>query len=398
MLSRLAGVAVLTIIPLVAAAAPDTLVHSGRLLDTFGEPVNNTVSTRFDLYDGTTSIWDQTMDVVFQDGYYSAVLGTGAQELPAAALLDTLEVQVTVGGDVLTRQELHASPLAMSVNGAVRLSTTAGTCDSNNIGGMQLSGTQFQFCDGTTWRTVAVDPASSIATTDIADWDQAHGWGDHGSEGYLTTDTFAALTCAYGQQPVRNGDSNSWICGYPNDYVNLYGPGWVTSPTLVTAAGPLGVSQQVHRATSPDFDASGCYQWGISPKFKVDPFRAYEFSIWIKSADTDMNNYLGFYLYDAAGVKIGGSWGNPYFRSAEGDPNSWVRWSGILAPADFPASGAFMSPERSSTNGRDFVMADNTTTALLRFGGCYSSTINGQSWFANPEVREIDRTLLVSLP
>jgi hypothetical protein len=373
----------------VAHAAPDTMVHSGRLLDAAGGPLNGARTLRVDLYADGASFWDESHDVVLQDGYFAVVLGA-ARTLPPAAFAEAVEIGVSVGGQALLRQPLHASPAAMAVTGAVRLTAAPSACDGATRGTLRMEGADLQVCDGTAWRRVAVEPASAITPADITRWDAAHGWGDHAEAGYLRSDTLTELACAPGQQARREGSGSGWRCTDVAPGANLVAfddGAWIDEPDLVTTTLPNGRSGLAHRAVE---SGTGCYQWGVGQPVPVDPTKAYEFSVWIRSSGVDVANYLGFYAYDATG-RVAGSWDNPYFKTSRSDPNQWVRWSGYLLPASTPATNGRPNVDSPRTNGVDWVMPAANTTANIRFGGCYGDGSGATtSWFAEPSVREVD--------
>jgi len=64
-----------------AAAVPTTITHQGRLYTTDGKPVAAQLKVTFTLYDGAEAgagaVWSETVDVQFDDGYFSVELGAG---------------------------------------------------------------------------------------------------------------------------------------------------------------------------------------------------------------------------------------------------------------------------------------------------------------------------------
>lgn len=61
-----------------AEAVPQVIVHEGQLVDAKGEPIVGVARTTFKLYDapvGGRPIWSETVDVEFDDGYFSVWLG-----------------------------------------------------------------------------------------------------------------------------------------------------------------------------------------------------------------------------------------------------------------------------------------------------------------------------------
>ena len=61
------------------AAVPGTVMHQGRLFDAEGVPVDAILSVTFAIYadeDDPTPLWTETVDIAFDDGYFSAQLGS----------------------------------------------------------------------------------------------------------------------------------------------------------------------------------------------------------------------------------------------------------------------------------------------------------------------------------
>jgi len=61
-----------------AEAVPQVIVHEGQLSDAKGEPIAGLTRTTFKLYDapvGGRPIWSESVDVEFDDGYFSVSLG-----------------------------------------------------------------------------------------------------------------------------------------------------------------------------------------------------------------------------------------------------------------------------------------------------------------------------------
>src|SRR5215207_6964050 len=62
-----------------AAAVPSTITHQGRLYTSDGKPVAAALKVTFTLYDsaeaGAGAVWSETVDVQFDDGYFSVELG-----------------------------------------------------------------------------------------------------------------------------------------------------------------------------------------------------------------------------------------------------------------------------------------------------------------------------------
>jgi hypothetical protein len=383
-MTRTVGLLLAAVVATEASAGPNTVVHSGRLTGASGGVVEGTRVVRFDLYAGGPSIWSESHTVTFESGYFAAVLGSSTP-LPVEALQGNVEVGVTVDGVELTRQALHAAPSALSVQGAVRLTGAPATCGSPTTGALRMNGANLEFCDGTAWRRLAAEP--SVTSTKATQWDQAYSWGNHATAGYVTA------TCPVNTIARRAGTGSGWVCDPvpPGSNLVTETTGWQDAMDTVSVPLPSGVTGLAHRS---DESGTSCYNWATSYNVPVDANKAYEFSIWIKASQTDLDNYMGFFAYDASGAIINGpasEWGNPYFKTGQGDPNSWVRWSGYLLPSNTTRSGGLAATQASATNGADWVLPAGTTAAHIRFGTCYGDGVGGgQTWYAHPEIREID--------
>lgn len=112
----------------VAHAAPETLLHQGRLLDASGEPLQGAQTLDFALWDAAadgTRVWSGQASVQLENGYYAVVLGSGEMDPIGAELLAQqglwLVVDPGLGGEP-ERVPLHAVPYALqaaSVSGGV---------------------------------------------------------------------------------------------------------------------------------------------------------------------------------------------------------------------------------------------------------------------------------------
>jgi hypothetical protein len=63
-----------------AAAVPQVIAHEGELADANGQPLRGLTRTTFKLYDGRSggrALWSETVEVEFDDGYFSVWLGEG---------------------------------------------------------------------------------------------------------------------------------------------------------------------------------------------------------------------------------------------------------------------------------------------------------------------------------
>jgi len=161
---------------------------------------------------------------------------------------------------------------------------------------------------------------------------------------------------------------------------------WVDTPEQVSVADFNGVNHYSH--DSDETSSTGCYNWARSDIIPVDPNKTYKYSLWVRSTDLTMNNYFGFYVYDANKTRITGSWDNPYFKTNQSDPNSWKLWNGFLGPS---YAGGATGCDSDRTNGNDWCLPSNAAYVEIRFGSCYADgNNNGHTYFMYPEIEEFD--------
>jgi hypothetical protein len=218
---------------------------------------------------------------------------------------------------------------------------------------------------------------------------------------YTDSEAVAAVTASFGAKGddnPRNHDRFTAFEAAQATATNLVIDGallstssvlWNDPPNVVRDSAPDGRDAQVHR--SVEFGTS-CYDWAVSQPFPIDPAKGYEFSIWLRSTQSDLDNYMGFYAYDAGGARIAGAWNNPYFKTGQGDPSTWRKWTGYLMAHTTPDNNADGLPDAQAlrTNGTDWKMPSTARYAVIRFGTCYGDgSGSGESFFASPTVREL---------
>ncbi|MFH1849615.1 MAG: LamG domain-containing protein [archaeon] len=160
---------------------------------------------------------------------------------------------------------------------------------------------------------------------------------------------------------------------------------WADPPEQTAIADFEGVTHYAHQATE---SGTGCYQWAQTGSIPADASKTYKFTVWIKSTGTDMNNYFGFYIFDSAGTRITGSWDNPYFKTSESDPNSWIKWTAYLGPS---YAGGATGCDTSKTNADDWCMSSSTAYIRMRFGSCYADgSGTSYSYFIYPSIEEVN--------
>ncbi|XP_062521951.1 uncharacterized protein LOC134196747 [Corticium candelabrum] len=139
------------------------------------------------------------------------------------------------------------------------------------------------------------------------------------------------------------------------------------------------------------------YPWGITHRFDIDSSKSYEFSVYIKSTQLDLHNFLGFQVYDKDKNVLtypllpsdyqqyySNVTTTPYFKRSNNDTNEWTRWNGFVLPDG--TDDIF-----SHLKGRNWVWPRGAKYAQLRFGTCYGKgNDQGITYFALPLVVQTD--------
>ncbi|MDI3291902.1 collagen-like protein [Polyangium sp. 15x6] len=106
------------------AAVPQTITHQGRLYDAADVPVNGTLKVRFALYADPAAvdpIWTESHDITFEEGYFSANLGTLTPFEKNVFDGSVRYLGVTVGDDpeMTPRSPVQSVPYAMVAGDAI---------------------------------------------------------------------------------------------------------------------------------------------------------------------------------------------------------------------------------------------------------------------------------------
>ena len=194
----------LTAAPSVALAVPAQLTTQGRVLDSAGAPVEDTLDVTFRLMDGEsggTTLWEETQSVAFTSGFYSVMLGADESGNPLEdATLDQwplyLEVQLDGEPAMVPRMAVGSVPYARQAGVATELAPGADI----DAGSLTVDGTEVVASDGTwTGPTPSVDWGDLTGTPgDFSDGDDA--------------DTLADLVCGDGQWAVFDATTAAWAC------------------------------------------------------------------------------------------------------------------------------------------------------------------------------------------
>ncbi len=191
-------------VPAIALAVPTHVAHQGRLSDAAGQPLDGPHSVRFALFvdgSGGSALWEETINVTFDDGYFSVNLGSSTP-LDGAVFDGAtrwLELEVVGAG----------APLPRIVLGAVPYAT----------------------------RAAASDYAENAASATVADgltgtlpWSQIEG-------APADQDSLAALSCGNGQILAWNG---AWQCSDAGTGPHSHSATEITSGVFDVARLPIG--------------------------------------------------------------------------------------------------------------------------------------------------------------
>lgn len=170
-------------------ALPQQLNQQGRLLDSAGAATTGLHSMSFRIYDsgsGGSILWEETLSVVFNNGYYSTILGANSASNPLDdSILQQaplfLEIEVDTNGPLSPRAELLSAPYS-------RLAGKAESLDGGTVNATEISvgGTLLVDANGS-W----VGPTVPMGWTDISGIPTDIADGD--------ADSLAGISCQTGQ-------------------------------------------------------------------------------------------------------------------------------------------------------------------------------------------------------
>ncbi|MBM76684.1 MAG: hypothetical protein CMK59_14855 [Proteobacteria bacterium] len=103
-----------------AFAVPLQLTQQGRILDPSGAPVEGLTPVTFRIYDAQTNgqlLWDETLSVQFNNGYYAAILGIDEQNNPLNSNTLSMyplfiELQIDSNAPMNPRLSINSAPYA----------------------------------------------------------------------------------------------------------------------------------------------------------------------------------------------------------------------------------------------------------------------------------------------
>lgn len=242
-----------------ANAVPLQLTQQGRLLDVSGAAVTGYHDIAFRIYDDISIgllLWEETLTVDFNNGYYSAVLGSDELNNPLDETVLSLyplylELEIDSSGPLLPRQPILSTPYAQLSEQSNSLVGGPADATQISIGGnivIDGNGSWVGPTIATSWSDITGVPS------DIADGDNDTQLSESQVEGFITNsaidlassssvagspiltesstlspawsniqnrpsglddgddDSLADLSCADGQSVVYDAGSSSWTC------------------------------------------------------------------------------------------------------------------------------------------------------------------------------------------
>jgi hypothetical protein len=176
----------------ISAQIPHNISWQGILQDGSGNPLNgnyNLTVKLFDVASGGAALWSEThSNIVIADGLVNLSLGSITPF--GLDFNKQFWLEITVGsGTPLPRIKLSSVPYALHSKTAE--SITGSITETDPV--------------------FSSSPASGILNPDIANWNTAHTWGDHSTEGYLTeyteTDPIFSSSASSG---ITNTNITNW--------------------------------------------------------------------------------------------------------------------------------------------------------------------------------------------
>lgn len=198
--------------------------------------------------------------------------------------------------------------------------------------------------------------------------------------------------------------------GTPNNLVSNFsktnsGTGWINYTGIQSYTSFDGTNtpcMEIHTQHSIEVE---------SDRFKIDPSKSYEFSVWLYSSggNTTGRDYIGMHTFASNGEGIAATafdvnnpnsnWdeGNPYFwhrGHGENYRDKWVKYTGYVLAAGTDLSS--IKGVLGQNIDRCFRLKSNTDSMLFRILNYYNdgTTVN-KLYMAHPSVKEVDTNSLI---
>ena len=213
----LSVILLMALLPAGVFAVPNYLTHQGRIITSTNTPIAGADSLTFALYaaEGGSALWSETLDVVFDNGYYTVILGAdnalpddifdGDTRYLGVALGDNAEMAPRIkvasvpyalvagqaeavngevnaigglsvdGNTVIDSDGSWAGDL--TIQGDLRIPTSSSECTEQLAGGLRWNSDDefLEFCDGTEWSAISA-VAPEPTDLDISQGSQLGGF------------------------------------------------------------------------------------------------------------------------------------------------------------------------------------------------------------------------------
>jgi hypothetical protein len=188
----------------VAFAVPQQLTQQGRLLDSTGSPIEGEHVLTFHVYDNAVSgnfLWGESLTITFNNGYYSATLGSDAGNPLYQDLWEEnsiyLSIQVDSDSPLQPRRRILANPYALKSD--VATNVEGGTVNATEI---SING------------SVVLDSSGSFIGQSSPEWSSIQNIPSGFSDGVDNdSDSLADISCP-SDDMILSYTGGTWTCGY----------------------------------------------------------------------------------------------------------------------------------------------------------------------------------------
>ena len=142
----------LLLAPLGAWAVPATLSHQGHILNSNYQPMTGVIDMTFAFYDsasGGSALWEESLSVAFDNGFYSVVLGDDSNNPILESHFDGadryLGISVDDGAEMAPRFMITSVPYAMRSGMAEGVTGSVDAVDGISVDGNQVIDAQGQW-------------------------------------------------------------------------------------------------------------------------------------------------------------------------------------------------------------------------------------------------------------
>jgi hypothetical protein len=224
---------------------------------------------------GGESLWTESQTLFTDGGIFSANLGVLEPLDIDFSQQFWIGISVADGEEMAQRIKLTNSPYSFYAFTIADNSVNSSKIEDGSIGSVDLNqmnaeNGQALIWNGSYWTPTDIEevetdpayissPASSVTGTNITNWNTAYSWGDHSTQGYLTsfteTDPIYTATPASG---IVNDDILNWNTAY--SWGNHANQGYLTSFTETDPIFTASPASSVTGTKISNWDEA--YSWG----------------------------------------------------------------------------------------------------------------------------------------